>query len=204
MVGWRGSRLKRPIGVDPVVPCTGMDAETVPRRGFSRDSGAGPECIWCRWLVLATAAPPGYPVDENDEPILDSTIYGVYGNSAYHADLRRYYDQISDIRLIPLPGDANLDGRVDLEDFVILRQSFGQSGSGLPADFDGINGVEMVDLDILQSNFGLISGSGYPPSADAPDLKFVLAPEPATLCVLAASAPLLLRSRKRRRGVKYV
>ena len=35
-----------------------------------------------------------------------------------YADLSVYYDQISAIRLIPLPGDADYNGAVDLADLV--------------------------------------------------------------------------------------
>lgn len=54
-----------------------------------------------------------------------------------------------------LPGDANGDGTVDLLDLDILGSNFGSSPATFAtADFNGDNVVDLLDLDILGSNFG--------------------------------------------------
>ena len=61
-----------------------------------------------------------------------------------------------------LPGDANLDGQVDVNDLTIVLANFGQStgmswGTG---DFIGDGKVDVNDLTIVLTNFGQGSGSG--------------------------------------------
>jgi len=156
---------------------------------FARDGG--------QWeltgLVLAIGTQAGYPASAPD-PLM----HAIYGNAAYYADLTEYASQIDTYRLTPLAGDADWNGTVDLVDFTRLREDFGQVGTGLRTDFDGSGVVDGGDLDILQRNFGMISGSGITlPSLAAPPTP-ILAPEPGTMLVIAFGAPLLLRSRKRR------
>ncbi|MFW6154252.1 MAG: CARDB domain-containing protein [Planctomycetota bacterium] len=53
------------------------------------------------------------------------------------------------------PGDADLDGDVDLDDFVILKTHFGDTGAGWgDGDFDGNGTVDLDDFVILKRNFG--------------------------------------------------
>jgi len=54
------------------------------------------------------------------------------------------------------PGDANGDGNVDLNDFVILKQTFAQSPLvDDRADFNGDGKVDLEDFVILKQNFGV-------------------------------------------------
>jgi hypothetical protein len=52
-----------------------------------------------------------------------------------------------------IPGDANGDGKVDLMDFDILKDQFGQSGNR-SADFDNSGDVGLNDFNILKQHFG--------------------------------------------------
>ncbi len=52
------------------------------------------------------------------------------------------------------PGDADEDGDVDLDDFVILKTAFGMHGPDLSADFDDDGDVDLDDFVILKSHFG--------------------------------------------------
>jgi hypothetical protein len=54
----------------------------------------------------------------------------------------------------PHPGDADLDGDVDLDDFVALKSNFGVGTTWGEGDFDGDNDVDLDDFVILKSNFG--------------------------------------------------
>ena len=78
-----------------------------------------------------------------------------------------------------LPGDANLDGRVDVNDLTIVLSNFGQTRmTWSQGDFNGDGMVDVDDLTILLGNFGqtLNSAAAAPPAV----------PEPASLLLLAA------------------
>lgn len=53
-----------------------------------------------------------------------------------------------------LPGDANMDLCVDLDDFIILKTHFGQSQEWSKGDFDANGQVDLDDFNILKANFG--------------------------------------------------
>ena len=58
-----------------------------------------------------------------------------------------------------LPGDANLDGNVDIQDLAIFLANFGRSGATWSqANFAGDATVDIDDLTILLTNFGLSIG----------------------------------------------
>jgi hypothetical protein len=76
----------------------------------------------------------------------------------------------------PLPGDANLDGVVDINDLTIVLTNYGQSGANwLTGDFDGSGTVDINDLTIVLAN--------YNQNGSATGLAAV--PEPASLLVAA-------------------
>ncbi|MFW6155298.1 MAG: PKD domain-containing protein [Planctomycetota bacterium] len=54
------------------------------------------------------------------------------------------------------PGDADGDGDVDLDDFVILKNNFGTASGATQAtgDFDGNGNVDLDDFVVLKNNFG--------------------------------------------------
>ncbi len=72
-----------------------------------------------------------------------------------------------------LPGDADGDGRVDLEDFHILKMNFGAGAATLEdADFDASGLVDLADFRILKLNFGAsLSAASPAPSAAADSLN---------------------------------
>jgi hypothetical protein len=145
-------------------------------------------------IVLAYAAVEGYPA--GDLPLKD---HAVYDTGAMYADLSVYYDQISAIRLIPLPGDADYNGAVDIADARIFQSTFGHTGPDLEADFNNDDVVNLADFAILRSNYGMVSGGSTVPTGGAPLLMPGIIPEPTTVFILVSSVPLLLKSRKRRR-----
>ena len=57
-----------------------------------------------------------------------------------------------------MPGDGNLDGRVDINDLTIVLSHFGQTGATWSTgDFVGDGHVDINDLTIVLSSFGRIS-----------------------------------------------
>jgi hypothetical protein len=95
---------------------------------------------------------------------------------------------------VALPGDANLDGRVDVNDLTILLANFGQTGATWSeGEFTGDGTVDVNDLTILLTNFGASLGT----PAMTP------APEPAAGTLLAAGLLGVLAGAWRRRFVFF-
>jgi hypothetical protein len=90
---------------------------------------------------------------------------------------------LSSFAAVPLPGDYNHNNVVDGADYVVWRNTVGQTGAGLPADGNGNNQIDNGDFNVWRSHFGQMAGSG----AALPSAKplSAAAPEPAV-------APLML------------
>jgi hypothetical protein len=74
-------------------------------------------------------------------------------------------------------GDANRDGLVDLQDFGILKENFGEPGGWYQADFNGDDLIDLQDFGILKDHFG--QGWQQP-------LLGLSVPEPASIALLLA------------------
>ena len=126
---------------------------------------------------------------------------------------------------IAIPGDANLDEVVDLDDFIILKAGgFGGGVDGwLLADFDGDADTDLDDFVTLKGHFGLKGTEGlllslqgwdfdFDGDADVDDLALVEAcpygefmtgqwtgpavPEPVSLSLLALGGLAAIRRRR--------
>jgi hypothetical protein len=114
-----------------------------------------------------------------------------------------------------LPGDLNLDGSVNIQDFNILSGNFGKTGVGYSGgDVNGDGVVNIQDFNILSGNFGKSVAGGLTPSDDLAPLAAFAAeigdtagfdaaiapsavPEPASLAMLAVGAGLLAARRRK-------
>ena len=87
-------------------------------------------------------------------------------------------------------GDINCDGIVDIRDYGIWRQDFGQTDCGNPADLDGNCIVDIRDYGIWRANFGHTAGAAALDDAS----PVLLLPGTATptppRTAVAAAAPL--------------
>ena len=72
-------------------------------------------------------------------------------------------------------GDFNNDGRVDLADFTVWRDTLGQTGVGLAADANNDLLVSAADFEIFRANLG--QAAALPTATPAP--------EPAAIALFA-------------------
>jgi hypothetical protein len=95
-----------------------------------------------------------------------------------------------------VPGDYNGNGAVDAADYVVWRETMGQTGSGLAAD-GNVNGVvESGDYEFWRARLGGTAGSVSDTAASGAVLSAM--PEPATAGVFCAIAGLVMVMRRRR------
>ena len=117
-------------------------------------------------------------------------LYGnltLVGSTLYRATLEGGADGDGTVfALHLLPGDANNDGIVDVNDLTVVLSNYGQTGtSWSQGDFTGDGTVDFNDLTLLLQNFGTTAGAGI-----------AAAPEPSTIACCCsprppASSPLL-------------
>ena len=70
----------------------------------------------------------------------------------------------------PIPGDANLDGRVDAKDFALLTANYGLTSGATWAqgDFNGDGAVNFADFSLLSQHYLQGIGAIHPVAAQAP------------------------------------
>jgi hypothetical protein len=66
---------------------------------------------------------------------------------------------IGAVELVTPVGDINGDGIVDIRDYGVWRQNFGQTNCGNPADLDGNCIVDIRDYGLWRQHFGEIAAS---------------------------------------------
>ncbi|NLF33272.1 MAG: lamin tail domain-containing protein, partial [Planctomycetes bacterium] len=121
----------------------------------------GPEHVWA--FVLAEEATfddgPDWPAEAAGEGSslvrIDEEVWGSYPTNWEALEPSPGVGREAG----PLPGDADLDGDVDLDDFVILKQNFGTLAGATweMADFTGEGAVDLDDFVILKQNFGTVA-----------------------------------------------
>ncbi|HEX3598708.1 MAG TPA: dockerin type I domain-containing protein, partial [Lacipirellulaceae bacterium] len=81
-----------------------------------------------------------------------------------------------------LPGDYNHNGIVDAADYIVWRNTLGQSGTGLAADGNNNGIIDAGDFDVWRAHFGQTAGSGAGAIANGS------IPEPTALALLMLAA----------------
>jgi hypothetical protein len=66
------------------------------------------------------------------------------------------------ITLVPatVPGDYNHNGTADAADYIVWRNSLGETGAGLTADGDGSGAIDELDYAVWRANFGAADTTG--------------------------------------------
>jgi hypothetical protein len=102
------------------------------------------------------------------------------------------------LRALRLQGDANFDGRVNLNDFNVLAANFGTTGTATwqAGDFNFDGNVNLNDFNLLAANFGQVIGGPSVSSGDWSALASAV-PEPTIGCALIGAAAAM-GSRRRR------
>ncbi|MDB5328743.1 MAG: autotransporter [Phycisphaerales bacterium] len=101
---------------------------------------------------------------------------------------------------ITLPGDADLNGTVDFNDFLVLQNNFGQAGTRFDqGNFNYDGQTDFNDFLALQNSFGQ-SITGVPVTVTRAQVAAMTAfaqsvPEPASLGLIGFGAAALLRRR---------
>jgi autotransporter-associated beta strand protein len=93
-------------------------------------------------------------------------------------------------------GDANLDGVVGLPDFNRLAANFGTGDAWFEGDFNYDGAVTLQDFNLLAANFGLGAAG---PTVTPHDWSALASAVPEPTLIVPVFAPLLARSRARRR-----
>ncbi|HEX4415571.1 MAG TPA: lamin tail domain-containing protein [Lacipirellulaceae bacterium] len=88
-----------------------------------------------------------------------------------------------------LPGDYNRDGKVDMGDYVVWRDSVGEQGY-FAADGNGDQIVDVNDYNVWRQHYGQTSGSGAG--------EFVAVPEPACAAMMVLGLCLASTARRGR------
>ena len=101
--------------------------------------------------------------------------------------------QVAPITPPPITGDYNGNGVVDAADYVVWRNTLGQTGSTLTADGYDDDIIDELDYLIWQENFGHTSGSG---SSSGGSGALAAVPEPVTFSLLALAGVICFAARR--------
>ena len=94
--------------------------------------------------------------------------------------------------LLTMPGDANLDGRVDINDLTIVLANYGQTGmTWAQGEFTGDGTVDINDLTIVLAHYNQSVGSSA--------AGMVAVPEPSPIAIAAAALLGLVACCRRKR-----
>jgi hypothetical protein len=98
-------------------------------------------------------------------------------------------------------GDANMDGHIDLTDLSTVLNNFGAvTANWTSGNFNNAATIDLTDLSDVLNNFGRTVPQSSIVAGGSSEALAALAviPEPASLALLAAGAPMLLRRKRSR------
>ncbi len=98
---------------------------------------------------------------------------------------------VAELAYLPLPGDANHDGKVDVNDLTIVLTNFGKSSgmSWSTGDFNGDGKVDVNDLTIVLAHYGQSIGASAAATAAVPEPSCLVLVGIAVAGLLACASP---------------
>lgn len=132
---------------------------------------------------------PDYDEDPPYPYILEPDTVEDIPQNGFSSNLSNFLDVLEPF--IPIPGDADFNGKVNTLDFNTFAANYGSGGLWAQGDFNWDGQINSLDFNLIVENFGRVA----PPSPIAGSLpEGALAPEPSMFYLLAV--PLLfLRQR---------
>ncbi|MHB1034899.1 MAG: PEP-CTERM sorting domain-containing protein [Pirellulales bacterium] len=197
--GMRGLGDVSPLRFYSVANGVSADGSIVVGTGYSSLSSVEPEAfIWdqARGMRSIARVLQSYGLDLGNWRLQDAagvsadgrTIVGMGVSPEGHAEawLARLPEMV-----LPVAGDTDLDGKVDIMDVAVLQTKYGVTGGATWADgdFDGNGTVDIFDVAAMQIHYG----QGVA-AAPAP------VPEPSTMVLAAIGLVALAAWRRRFRG----
>ncbi|MEN1681165.1 MAG: dockerin type I domain-containing protein [Planctomycetota bacterium] len=148
---------------------------------FIKQEDVGLTCDTCEGFINEQQFSHSVALDDHGQMLVASPFF----NS----------DQDAVVQLtLGTDGDYNRDGVVDASDYLVLKESFGQTRPGLPADGNNNGMIDAGDFTIWRDNLGRAIGS-------ATSASVATAPEPGAACLAAvlilAGYPHICRSSRR-------
>jgi hypothetical protein len=96
-----------------------------------------------------------------------------------------------------VPGDYNENGRVDTADYVVWRNTFGQSGAGLAADGNSNSRIDTGDYDVWRAHFDQAPSEGQSAVSGSSARANSSVPEPTSLIMFIGTMAALSIGRVR-------
>jgi hypothetical protein len=140
---------------------------------YSGETGITPDSRWATWnpadgTLTSSGSALSEPLDVlAPDQNIDRVVFVNFGGGGGTPAVQF----AANISQISVPGDYNRNGRVDAPDYVVWRNTLGQSGANLLADGDHSNSVDSADYNVWRSQFGQtgFSGAGAAFSASVPE-----------------------------------
>jgi hypothetical protein len=140
---------------------------------YSGETGITPDSRWATWnpadgTLTSSGSGLSEPLDVfAPDQNIDRVVFVNFGGGGGTPAVQF----AANISQISLPGDYNLNGRVDAPDFALWRNMLGQFGINLMADGDHSNSVDSADYNVWRSNFGQTGagGTGAVAGANVPE-----------------------------------
>jgi len=146
-----------------------------------------------------TAVIANEPLSDVLSNVLTLRILSAQAGPDFRGDVVAATLGVDNLRALRLQGDANFDGRVNLNDFNVLAANFGTTGTATwqTGDFNFDGNVNLNDFNLLAANFGQVIARPGVSGGDWSALASAV-PEPVGGCAaLGALAALGTRCRRR-------
>lgn len=209
-----GTFIPGGIGTSAIVPLEGSYTQnasaqlridlggTIPGSGYDQLNSTGSITLNPNSRLDVFVVPGFVPAAGNQFTVATTTgsRSGTFGTVSLPANIPNYELTWKPVAYTPssiilevlsvtaLPGDYNANGVVDAADYVVWRNTLGQTGSGLAADGNFNNQIDSGDFNVWKAYFGQTAGSGAALTA---------VPEPSSLFLgIAALIPFGMGRRK--------